>query len=56
MAAVRDRPVIRGDGFPSLIRALRAELPRDQVVWINTRTGIYHLQGERWFGRTGQGK
>ena len=30
--------------------------PGDQVVWINTRTGIYHLQGERWFGRTRQGK
>lgn len=30
--------------------------PGDQVVWVNTRTGIYHLQGERWFGRTRQGK
>ena len=29
--------------------------PGDQVVWVNTRTGIYHLRGERWFGRTKQG-
>ena len=29
--------------------------PGDEVVRVNTRTGIYHLQGERWFGRTKQG-
>ena len=30
--------------------------PRDRVVWVNTRTGIYHLEGERWFGRTAAGQ
>ena len=30
--------------------------PGDQVVWVNTRTGVYHLQGERWFGRTKYGE
>lgn len=26
--------------------------PNDTVVWLNLPTGIYHLKGERWFGRT----
>lgn len=27
----------------------------DIVVWLNTKTGIYHESGMRWFGRTKQG-
>ncbi len=30
--------------------------PRDSVVWVNTRSGIYHLPGMRWYGRTAQGE
>lgn len=30
--------------------------PGDKVVWVNTRSGIYHFQGERWFGSTRDGK
>ena len=30
--------------------------PGDRKVWVNTRTGIYHLEGERWYGRTRQGQ
>ena len=29
--------------------------PHDVVVWLNTNTGIYHLKGERWYGRTKHG-
>jgi hypothetical protein len=29
--------------------------PKDEVVWLNTATGIYHFQGERWYGRTKHG-
>jgi hypothetical protein len=28
----------------------------DQVVWVNTRSGVYHYHGERYFGSTKQGK
>ena len=28
----------------------------DKVVWFNTKSGIYHFKGERWFGNTQQGK
>ena len=27
----------------------------DTVVWLNTSSGIYHLKGERWYGRTKHG-
>jgi len=30
--------------------------PGDRIVWVNIPTGIYHLEGERWFGRTNDGK
>jgi hypothetical protein len=29
--------------------------PADTVVWLNLPTGIYHLKGERWYGRTRNG-
>jgi hypothetical protein len=30
--------------------------PGDRVVWVNTNSGVYHLEGERWFGRTAAGQ
>jgi hypothetical protein len=30
--------------------------PGDKVVWVNTKSRIYHFQGERWFGNTQQGR
>ena len=30
--------------------------PGDRKVWVNTRTRVYHLEGERWYGRTKQGQ
>jgi len=29
--------------------------PKDTVVWVNTKTGVYHLKGERWYGATKNG-
>jgi hypothetical protein len=26
--------------------------PNDTVVWLNTKTGVYHFKGERWYGAT----
>jgi hypothetical protein len=35
--------------------AAQKHCPADTVVWLNTRSGIYHLKGERWYGRTKHG-
>ena len=28
----------------------------DQVVWVNTKSNVYHLRGDRYFGQTKAGK
>ena len=35
--------------------AAQAHCPSDTVVWLNTRSGIYHEKGMRWYGNTRQG-
>lgn len=35
--------------------AAQAHCPRDAVVWLNTKTGIWHEKGMRWYGRTKEG-
>lgn len=29
--------------------------PTDTVVWLNLPTGVYHFQGQRWYGNTKAG-
>ena len=29
--------------------------PADTVVWLNTKSGVYHYQGSRWYGDTKHG-
>jgi hypothetical protein len=35
--------------------AAQKHCPRDEVVWLNTNSGIYHEQGMRWYGNTKAG-
>ena len=35
--------------------AAQAHCPKDQVVWLNTNSGIYHEKGMRWYGNTKAG-
>ncbi|MDB5093116.1 MAG: hypothetical protein JWO85_1217 [Candidatus Eremiobacteraeota bacterium] len=35
--------------------ATQQHCPRDEVVWLNTNSGIYHEKGMRWYGRTKYG-
>ncbi|HEX3463266.1 MAG TPA: hypothetical protein VHS78_04320 [Candidatus Elarobacter sp.] len=35
--------------------AARAHCPRDEVVWLNTNSGIYHEKGMRWYANTRSG-
>ena len=29
--------------------------PKDAVVWVNIKTGVYHFKGQRWYGNTKEG-
>ena len=35
--------------------AAQKHCPSDEVVWLNTNSGIYHEKGMRWYGRTKSG-
>jgi hypothetical protein len=35
--------------------AAQRHCPRDEVVWLNTNSGVYHAKGMRWYGRTKHG-
>lgn len=39
----------------STAAAAQRHCPSDQVVWLNIPSGIYHLKGMRWYGRTEHG-
>jgi hypothetical protein len=56
--------VVAGVLLPSILAAQTPnhgpppglKCPGDKLVWANTRSGIYHFQGERYFGSTKEGK
>jgi hypothetical protein len=53
---VTQAPVLTGSlQLFSSESAARAHCPKDQVVWLNTNSGIYHEKGMRWYGNTKSG-
>ena len=47
--------VALGVGAPAVAQIMPA-CHGDEVVWVNTRTGVEHRRGMRWFGATKEGK
>lgn len=37
-------------------RAPAAPAAQGVKVWVNTKTGVYHFPGERWYGNTAEGE
>lgn len=57
-AAVAQPAVVAQASLPPLFStesAAQAHCPKDVVVWLNIPSGIYHYNGERWYGRTKHG-
>jgi hypothetical protein len=52
--AVAQSPTAPLATFPAEQQAQR-HCPSDTVVWLNLPSGIYHFQGERWYGNTKSG-
>jgi hypothetical protein len=40
--------------FPTATEA-QSHCPNDEVVWLNTSTGIWHTKWQRWYGMTKHG-
>ena len=54
-AAVPSDPVVHHHkAYPQTSYGMSC--PGDRLVWVNTNSGVYHLEGERWFGRTKSGQ
>ena len=61
-----DQPISKSRGVPSgtIAAAKRHHGPRQAQapaassvqVWVNTKTGVYHFPGERWYGNTKEGQ
>ncbi len=51
-------PAVQAAGSLSLYTSedlAQQHCPRDVVVWLNLPTRVYHLKGQRWYGRTKNG-
>jgi hypothetical protein len=53
-AVLAQRPAAPLPTFPTEQQA-QQHCPSDTVVWLNLPTGIYHFQGQRWYGNTKSG-
>jgi hypothetical protein len=47
-------PALARESYPAVNPNITC--PGECVVWVNTNSGIYHYEGERWFGRTSDGE
>src|SRR5262249_36770838 len=41
---------------PVYLRLRAVQPPRRGMVWVNLPTGIYHYEGDRWYGTTKHGQ
>jgi DNA uptake protein ComE-like DNA-binding protein len=50
------RPEEKASGMPQHDATTPAPSAGSGMVWVNTATKVYHREGDRWYGKTKQGK
>ncbi len=55
--AIKDLVTVKADSkTPNSSEIVAKVPPKPGMVWVNTETKVYHLEGDQWFGKTKEGK
>ena len=50
-------PVAAKAPEPTKSSSIQAQVPPAKgMVWVNTKSGVFHYEGDRWYGKTKEGK
>lgn len=50
-------PVASKSSEPAKSTQVEARMPPAKgMVWVNTKSGVFHAEGDRWYGKTKEGK